>query len=203
MFQILSFWSFCIFIHYLLSKCVYRLGLKIGLDKSPPLYDVIQQNFPSFQNMRFIPEITHIIPIMILIKMIIMDKSPHTYRAITSFFKIHGVLMLLRGLCFSGTLLPDSSQMCFESKHIGSCFDLIFSGHSTIMILTSYIIRDNFEVSNFMNKLLSFNNIFTCLLIILCRNHYTVDVLVSILLTYFVYSHFTGFVSGNSHQFYL
>lgn len=192
-------WIGCLLVHFILSKFVYNLGLKINLLNQPPLYDVIQVNFPNLQSLRFIPEITHIIPIVLLVKLIIFN-SYNKYYILKRFFKVHGILMLFRSLCFSGTLLPDSSQMCFESQHFGSCFDLMFSGHSTIMFLTSQMIKDYFTISQTVSNLLTLNNIVTCFLIIMCRNHYTVDVIVSLLLTYFVYHYFTGPVSGNFHQ---
>lgn len=181
-------WCGCIFLHYILSVKTYNLGFAIKLDKQPPLYDIIQRNFPNLQRYRFIPEILHLIPVLALVGCIIYWFDYNSLRALNKFFITHGPLMALRGIFFSVTLLPDSSQMCFESNHLGSCFDLIFSGHSTIMLLCSFIINEFFNIGIFVYIFLMFKNFVTFLLIILCRNHYTIDVLISIFMTYFVYS---------------
>lgn len=182
--MIVIFWLICIFLHKKLSEITYTNGLSLELEKTQPLYDVIQRNTPNLQTYRLIPEILHLIPIVYLIYLILRNRE---MKALKVFLKCHGVLMLFRAMCFSLTLLPDSSQMCQVSNHFGSCFDLIFSGHSTIMLLCTLIIRNYFKVGNTVYLLLQINNLITSILIIMCRNHYSVDVLISLLLTTYVY----------------
>lgn len=186
------FWVICIFLHYILSLKTYDLGLSIRLQTYSPLYDIVQRNFPNLQRYRIIPEILHVIPVIILLLYIIMGNSSASTKAVNKFLITHGPLMALRGIFFSVTLLPDSSEMCLESGHIGSCFDLIFSGHSTIMLLCTMIISEFFNISTLFYSILMVKNLITCFMIILCRNHYTIDVLISIFMTYFIY-HFSEF----------
>jgi hypothetical protein len=177
-------WVFCILTHKILSDYVYNLGMSIQLNKTKPLYDIIQMNSLNLQSYRILPEILHLIPVLYLIFMIISNKK---WNVLNSFFKNHGILMLFRSICFTSTLLPDSSQMCKNNNYLGSCFDLIFSGHSTIMLLSTYLLKYEIQISNKNYYALQFNNLITFLLIILCRNHYTIDIVLSIVLTHLVY----------------
>jgi hypothetical protein len=189
LFLCLIFWGICIAIHKKLTVKTYNLGMKIKLINVAPLYDIVQKEFYNLQHIRFIPEILHVIPVISIIGFIAHNRNHSSVLCLCSFFINHGILMLIRGIFFSVTLLPDSSEMCSSSTHIGSCFDLIFSGHSTIMYLCTYLINDYFYISRTVYTFFHLNNILTCFLIIVCRNHYTIDVLISLLVTYLIYNH--------------
>jgi len=199
-------WTICIYLHKNLSDFVYLKGLEIRLSASRPLYDLIQKNIPNLQAYRTIPEILHLIPILLFLYLVIYHSNTNSVLALRKFLRLHAALMLLRGICFSSTLLPDSSQMCLFSKHIGSCFDLIFSGHSTAILLSTYVIIDYFKIGKILKYILHINNFITCFLIIACRNHYTIDVIVSILATnYFYYldSNKPFLFRGNTYPLYM
>ena len=183
------YWALCITLHSFFAKFAYSKGMSIGLLRVAPLYDLIQDVTPNLQPYRNIPEILHIIPIAILVCYILFFWNKTGSACLSEFFVKHGTLMFVRGICFSVTLLPDSSQMCSLSNHFGSCFDLIFSGHSTIMLLCTLLLVKYFPL-NIVWKNILFGNVFlTSILIVLCRNHYTIDVIISLLLTYFVYKY--------------
>jgi hypothetical protein len=178
------YWVSCIFIHSYLAKFVYKKGISIGLLNSPPLYDLFQFYFPNLQSYRVIPEILHVIPVIFLVGYVIYFW--HTV-CLSEFLFKHGSLMLIRSILFSVTLLPDSSQMCHLANYFGGCFDLLFSGHSTIMFLCTLLLVKHFPIWNITKNILYLNVAVTSSLIVLCRNHYTIDVIVSLLLTYFTF----------------
>jgi len=186
------YWIGALFFHISASNYVFHKGLSLGLDKKEPLYDIIQKNCWNLKRYRILPEILHFIPLGLLILFFIyycfnVENKINIEEILTSFFNKHGTLFYLRPILFSSTLLPDSSEICLTSKSIGSCFDLIFSGHSSIMFLSTYLLRDCFFISSSLYLVLQFNNLLTSFLIILSRNHYTVDVLLAIIITHFVY----------------
>jgi hypothetical protein len=188
------FWASSVAFHIAMMLFTFNKGISIGLHYQKPLYDVIQQHTFNLRRYRIIPEILHFIPIAMLgfytlYSFYISNKDfkSEWYFAFKTFFTKHGILFYLRPLLFSSTLLPDSSQLCLTSQSIGSCFDLIFSGHSSIMFLTTYLLRDIFNIGAVLFYTLQFNNLLTSFLIIACRNHYTVDVLLAIIITHFVY----------------
>ena len=185
-----TFWIGSVIFHIFITNLVYKKGLSIGLEKQKPLYDIIQQNCINLRRWRILPEIFHFIPIMLLgccWLYNLFENIQISNDALEIFFSKHGTLFYLRPLLFSSTLLPDSSQNCIQNRSLGSCFDLIFSGHASIMYLCTYILRDIFKIGALLYYTLQFNNIFTSFLIIICRNHYTVDVLLAIIITHFVY----------------
>jgi hypothetical protein len=185
------FWVSAVGFHILMMIFTFNKGISIGLQHHKPLYDVVQQNTINLKRIRIIPEILHFIPILMLalytFYSLYNSNIDLFYNSFETFFTKHGILFYLRPLLFSSTLLPDSSQMCLTSQSIGSCFDLIFSGHSSIMFLATYILRDIFNITASLFYTLQFNNLLTSFLIIACRNHYTVDVLLAIIITHFVY----------------
>lgn len=180
----LVYWGGCITAHHLLAKFVYRKGMEINLLDKEPLYDIVQVYSPNLQPYRMIPEILHLIPIILLAIYTLLYRHK---RCLDDFCFKHGTLMLIRGICFSSTLLPDSSQMCSLSNHFGGCFDLLFSGHSTIMFLSTLLLIQYFPSFSRYKILLHGNVSLTCILIILCRNHYTIDVVISVILTYLIW----------------
>ena len=180
------FWLFCIVCHTKLGNFVYKKGISIGLLKTPPLYDLLQDSLPNLQPYRAIPEFLHVIPVIFLVIYIFLFRKSNSL-CFKEFLCKHGILMLMRGIFFSVTLLPDSSQMCQLSNHLGGCFDLIFSGHSMIAFLSSLLLQKHYPIPLFLRYMLHINNIVTFTMIVLCRNHYTIDVLLSIVMTYFVY----------------
>ena len=191
------FWVSAVAFHIVMMIFTFNKGMSIGLQHHKPLYDVVQQNTINLRRIRIIPEILHFIPISLLLIYTLYSFYNSNidlfYNSFETFFTKHGILFYLRPLLFSSTLLPDSSQMCLTSQSIGSCFDLIFSGHSSIMFLTTYILRDIFNIGASLFYTLQFNNLLTSFLIIVCRNHYTVDVLLAIIITHFVYFYGTEF----------
>jgi hypothetical protein len=190
------FWVSAVGFHIAMMIFTFNKGMSIGLQHHKPLYDVVQQNTINLRRIRIIPEILHFIPISLLLIYTLYSlysSSELGIKSFETFFTKHGILFYLRPLLFSSTLLPDSSQMCLTSQSIGSCFDLIFSGHSSIMFLSTYILRDIFNIGASLFYTLQFNNLLTSFLIIVCRNHYTVDVLLAIIITHFVYFYGTEF----------
>lgn len=184
------FWVTCYLFHKKLADYVYQKGKQIQLLGKPPLYDIIQDFFPNLQSLRMIPEITHIIPIASLIYYVYQYGQ---YKCLQDFLFSHGTLLLFRAVFFTVTLLPDSSQMCHLTNHFGSCFDLMFSGHVMIMFLCTLLLHQYFIMDPYILWLLYTNVIFTSFLIIVCRNHYTIDVLIAFVMTYFVWLHTTKF----------
>jgi hypothetical protein len=187
----LTFWVSAVAFHIAMMIFTFNKGISIGLQYQKPLYDIVQQHTLNLKRYRIIPEILHFIPVSLLLLFTLYSFYTSQYSlgisSLEKFFTKHGILFYIRTLLFYSTLLPDSYQMCLTSKSIGSCFDLIFSGHSSIMFLSTYILRDIFNIGVSLFYTLQFNNLLTSFLIIVCRNHYTVDVLLAIIITHFVY----------------
>ena len=68
---------------------------------------------------------------------------------------------------------------------LGRCNDLPVSGHTSTSILCYYFLRE-YNEANFIDYYVLIN----CLIIILVRNHYTIDVIFAFFMTSYLYQHF-------------
>jgi hypothetical protein len=94
-------------------------------------------------------------------------------------------LVLLRQFIIPITILP-KNEVCNikdTSMFRGGCYDKIFSAHFGITFLSTLVLFDNGLINNLVLILINFVN---GLFILLSRNHYTIDVVVSFLVAAFV-----------------
>ena len=87
------------------------------------------------------------------------------------------------------TILPDSSGYCEEKSFqiiLGRCNDLVISGHACT-ILTCYFFLSPYIKSS----ILSIYVVLNLILIVLSRNHYTIDVIFSFFVTNFIFEKWT------------
>lgn len=103
--------------------------------KRPPLPDVLHVLLPNLQPWRALPEALHLLPVLYFSGQLLFHLDQRSLDAFRTFLWVHGFLMATRALAFASTLLPDASRQCHASRFLGSCFDLIFSGHVVMMIL--------------------------------------------------------------------
>jgi hypothetical protein len=150
----------------------------------PPLKDVLHELLPNLREFRALPELGHLVVVLHLSAQMLYYFDQRSLDAIRTFLWVHGALMVMRGLCFSSTLIPDSSQQCITSKYLGSCHDLIFSGHVLIMFLSLLVGRLFFPHTHTTHRvLLALVALLTLFFIAAARNHYTVDIVLALLLT--------------------
>lgn len=114
------------------------------------------------------------------------------------------ILYLLRSISFSITLLPKCGKMAdkndntgsfkilyqyltLKDTHTGHNNDLLFSGHSTFMLLTTLYISRFYDIHIIIKIILHTINICMSLLNILSRCHYSIDILYAYITTIFVF----------------
>lgn len=104
------------------------------------------------------------------------------------------LLQLLKSITSMLTILPDPSGMCRE-KHggketlkilFGNCNDLMFSGHTGFAILCIMILQP--YVSRFSFIFLVLYVLILCSITVMTCNHYTIDVVMSFFVAYFIYN---------------
>jgi hypothetical protein len=181
-----------IFLHISATKYTLSRSLAVygPLDNVPPLRDTLHDLLPNTQAYRAIPELAHVLPVLTLAALILRNFDQRSLNAFRTFLWSHATLLLIRAACFSVTLLPDASGQCHASKFMGSCSDLIFSGHAMIMTLSILVAQHFFELPGWMKVVMWIYVGAVSILIIASRNHYSVDVLVGVVLAMGV---FTGF----------
>lgn len=93
------------------------------------------------------------------------------------------LIMLIKSLFFSVTILPDSSQRCKPDKKFptgsGNCHDLIFSGHVATAMTAVILLKQYNVYPPIIITILNCMILLGSLLTIYLRDHYTIDILVA------------------------
>lgn len=140
--------------------------------------DIFHNIFPHFQHFEYASDI-----LIILV---------FSYLAIMNFGLVYQLggfvftLLLLRQFIIQITVLPknETCDVKDTSMFRGGCYDKIFSAHFGIAMLTSLILFDNGLINKFVAI---FINLLNALFILLSRNHYTIDIIVSIFVVIIIY----------------
>jgi len=148
------------------------------------LHDIIASNTP---NLHKYCEIINIVILLFIIPFILNYKTKY----LISIFKYLSIILLLRCILNSVTILPScNSEECNNESYLkylfGHCNDKIFSGHISVSIILIYLINKYKLVNKSIFNILIILLLCTSIFIILCRWHYTVDVLLAYIITGFI-----------------
>jgi hypothetical protein len=98
------------------------------------------------------------------------------------------LIMVVRAITTIATILPKhdkcDTQMGLLDYFKGNCYDKVFSGHTAFVLLATLIFWRQGLISP---AFFYFINILNMAIIILTRSHYTVDVILAVVITYLVY----------------
>lgn len=162
------------YILYLFSSCLCFmmtwLTKDIAVTHREKIYDIFHENI-SIVNMPYISD--YMVFIQILYTLILIPKD-----FFSEFFFIMGIVQILKFICSITTILPPLKT--YDEKHRlgginGNGVEYIFSGHASYSALTAIYLY-NFGI-NFW--LIFIYNLISQTLIILTRNHYSVDVILA------------------------
>lgn len=103
------------------------------------------------------------------------------------FIQLGIILLVVRGLFINLTVLPKFAHCDRNCKSIsnyitGHCYDYIFSGHFSLFLLLMLIANDKGKIKN-----VAIPTLFYGIAIVAVRNHYTIDVIVGLIITLFIY----------------
>jgi len=140
--------------------------------------DIFHNVLPHFQHFEYASDI-----LLVLV---------FVYLAIMNFGLIYQLagfiftLVLLRQLIIQITVLPKNETCNIKDTCMfrGGCYDKIFSAHFGIVMLTTWVLYDNGLINKFV---MIFINLLNALFILLSRNHYTIDIIVSIFVVIIIY----------------
>lgn len=189
-----------IYVHYICAHMVYKWGSSLESthpSRGMPLCDLFHQgvhpneklNKHIYNVLKLVESSVFICPLAILV-MCAYNHGGLMYivQIYNMFSGCHSVLLFMRSVSFSLTLLPDVTQEFKKPKiFCGATHDLIFSGHTVFAVLPLYIYSiitpSNTVVIVFMVVL----NIINTICIVWFRRHYSVDVWLAHVLTFFVF----------------
>jgi hypothetical protein len=146
------------------------------------IYDILHENTPDLHNWR---EFNDLIVVGLIVSAFFIPKP---FPIVKEFLGKFLLIMLVRALTIVSTILPKHEQCDPKNTWIqmvkGQCYDKVFSGHmSFVLLATLILLRENIiSLSTFfLLNIAQFSSI------ILTRSHYTVDVILGIVITYLVY----------------
>jgi hypothetical protein len=154
--------------------------------KTPKIFDIGYKYLPDYHNNSYLLVLINIINCCAILSIYILYDNT----IFKEFLYYYTILLIIRGIMTNITILPkikkDSNKFYWYSLINGHSYDKIFSGHYATLFLTLLFLHNNKNTyTNIIS--LSFIGIVQAILIILTRSHYTIDIIIAIIVTLFVY----------------
>jgi hypothetical protein len=146
------------------------------------IYDLCHTHLPNYEKYEFIGNI------YIVIVLLFVFKSSKTISIIFDLISFIIPIYFIRSILTLINVLPKSSE-CNYNPFLafinGGCYDKIFSGHSAFLFILTLLLN-KYKIINFATLIIL--NIVNVSIILLTRTHYTIDIIVSFLVSYLMYS---------------
>lgn len=194
-------------VHILAMSFVFYKGTKFYKKKTQtsslstletPIWDIIHSNFTDYSVFNYSKDIY----LIVFFLPIIFNLQNISIIYIYEFFWKFMILIFLRSFTIISTILPRNSKLkvkinkktnmwtlLYHRTIGGGMYDKIYSGHSSFGLLATLLLfKYNFlETNTFNVSLLVFLNVLHFFMIGITRAHYTVDIIVAIYVTLWIY----------------
>jgi len=167
------------------NKYIANLGEKMNGKIILP--DIIHNNFKVYPIYGKIADFLTISTIIVFFTIMIIKRKWYTLAIFAVLFLISFLIQIVYSMA---TVLPDSKNgecvvsenIATYAKNLGTCNDLNLSGHLVIIILCLYFLSELSQHKyKFVHILITIASAF---FIVASRNHYTIDCLNSIIVSY-------------------
>jgi len=162
----------------------YYVNYRERNNKLEQLKDPIIDNLPYFKNLDYLYDLLSFPPLILLL--INYDKIP-----INNLLLNVGLIYLLRGICVLTTSIPKlkTCDIKYNDKKIffsGGCYDKIFSGHVAFII--TFVLYNIYYTNQAKYKILYyFYILLTTILSFLTESHYSIDVIISWIISFSIF----------------
>lgn len=161
-------------VYALANGFTYHIGTSRPCGR--PLMDVMHSLLPDLSHIVYIRDVVLVfffIPILC-----IHNKFQYLFDVWDKFM----LIILIKAVCIFFTFIPPSNPLCEEKKYINHCFHSSTSGHASLcLLLVIMYIKHGMFINN---EIFVYIAIFLyCILILVTRAHYTVDILQAIIVT--------------------
>jgi hypothetical protein len=177
-------------LHCVNYHCFSKNGKHLNSAKiSDPLWDIVHSNHTMLADPKIFGfKISDIGILLFFLPLVTINLDSDSLSLFfTEYITKWLALMSIRAITSMVTLLPSSNKKCKPDDHhffFGGCFDKVFSGH-TITVLLAILLMAKYGITSGQKYLLHlFAGIYYCYYLIASRNHYSVDVILSIVLTF-------------------
>lgn len=147
-----------------------------------PLYDIIHNNLSDISHFKYYTDVLAFVFFVPLIMSKNMD-------ALKCFCKIAAIIIIIRSFALISTDIPRSDIKCNQYELnsynllFGHCYDKMFSGHVSLTLLAIFVANSHNIINYKQTIVYIFAQILYGLFIIMTKNHYTVDVIISYFIT--------------------
>lgn len=166
-----SIWT-CI-VYMLSNYHTYRIGVEEGCNR--PLRDMGHEWLPDLSKHVYVRD--WLLPLLFVPILFIAPKI----NFILDLWEGFMILVTLKAITIFFTYCPPSNPDCHTKRYLNSCFHQMFSGHNSLAFLLYLLYR---RYTKWDATLLFIPCFLYTLLILMSRAHYTVDVVVSYIITY-------------------
>jgi hypothetical protein len=163
---------------YFINEYLHSIG-KNYYNNEDRVYDVCHKYLPNYELYENIGNYY-----IAIVSLLLIGKPSILFDVIAFMIPIY----FIRSIFMLITILPNSAKCEYNSKTAfitGGCYDKIFSGHAAILFIITLLLNKN-KIINF--SAIIFLNAINVFIILLTRTHYTIDIIVSYLVSYLVYT---------------
>lgn len=164
---------------------LYELSTKKKLNKEK-LYDPLQTIKINKNVEELLYTLNELVPILFIIGYIYLCIYKNHINAISYFLIGLSIVFIIKCVLSFSTIIPDSSGKCQIKLLSGGCNDLLCSGHFSIVFLIYLLMIKYKLVNKNMNNSLLLLVILYGTIPIITKKHYTVDILVAIIVVLLV-----------------
>ena len=169
---------------FLSNYYTHELGKWFYEHKKPDgkIFDILHEITPDFHDYKYLNDV------FVLGLVISLFFVPNSISIVKEFLAKFLLIMAVRALTIIATILPKhekcDSNLTWSNYIRGQCYDKVFSGHTAFILLGTliYLREGILSFPAFMAI-----NLATWTSIVLTRSHYTVDILLAIVITLLVY----------------
>jgi hypothetical protein len=146
------------------------------------IFDFIHEITPDLQAYE---KLVNVIPVLLLAVLIFV---PGKIWLVEEFFAKLLLIFFIRALTIFTTVLPKhekcNRRFTWKNCFTGQCYDKVFSGHTAFVFLLSLLLLREKILSFWMFAII---NLVEITIILLTRSHYTIDVILALVITYIVH----------------
>ena len=158
----------------------YNNRIKLG-KVTPKLYDLSHKYLPDYSDYKIYKIIGDSYVSLFIFILFLSD-----YKAGIDYITYYIPIILLRCIMINSTILPKNKKCNENYSLIHGCYDKIFSGHFATLFLATFIFYKYNIIKNIY--LLFIINLINAFIILSTRSHYTIDLLVSIIVVLLFYT---------------
>lgn len=143
------------------------------------VYDICHEYFPHIPGFEYASDIVLLLTIVYLVY--------SNYKLVYDAIGYVLIIYFIRFITVNLTVLPKNSICKINDSAImfrGGCYDKIFSGHFAVTYLLTLLLHENNYINTYVLWAI---NIINGLFIIVSRNHYTIDIAVSLFVVWLVF----------------